>query len=128
MSGLTLPFGEERNEAVYGHCVRHHGHNYVVEVTVRGAPDPTTGMVMDLAALEATIRTAVVDVVDHRDLNGDVPALRGIIPTGENLVRVFWKLLSAALTAGTLQRVAVIETAKNRFEYFGDETVPQGVM
>jgi len=66
------------------------------------------------------VRRAVLDVVDHRDLNADVPALEGVITTGENLARAFWRLLAPALPAGTLRRVAVVETANNTFEYYGD--------
>jgi 6-pyruvoyltetrahydropterin/6-carboxytetrahydropterin synthase len=121
-------FSEAKNQAVYGHCFRHHGHNYLLEVTVRGVPDPATGMVMDLATLEATIDTTVLDLLDHRDLDVDVPALSGTITTGENLAQAVWKILSSALPSGALYRVAVIETAKNRFEYFGDEALPEGVM
>lgn len=120
-------FDLAKNLAVYAECFRHHGHNYQVEVTVRGAPDPVSGMVVDLGSLNATIHTAVVDLVDHHDLDVDVPALGGIITTGENLVQAFWRMLSAVLPPGTLHRVAVVETAKNRFEYFGDDTSPEGV-
>jgi len=120
---LNPAFSEEKNEAMYGRCIRQHGHNYQLEVTVRGTPDQN-GMAMDLSALEATINAAVLNLVDHRDLN-DVPALGGVITTGENLVQSFWRMLSAALPPGALHRVAVIETAKNRFEYFGDGIPPK---
>jgi 6-pyruvoyl-tetrahydropterin synthase len=73
-------------------------------------------MVMDAAALEQAMRTAVVDLVDHRDLTRDVPALAGTIATGENLAAAFYRLLEAALPPGRLVRVAVVETENNRFE------------
>jgi 6-pyruvoyltetrahydropterin/6-carboxytetrahydropterin synthase len=112
--------GEAENRALYGPCFRPHGHNYLLEVTVGGRIDRRTGMASDLDMLESAVRRAVLDLVDHRDLNADVPALAGVITTGENLARAFWRLLARALPAGALRRVAVIETANNTFEYFGD--------
>ena len=111
--------GEEENRVLYGPSFRAHGHNYLLEVTVEGRVDPVTGMAADLEALEATTRRAVLDLVDHLDLNTDVPALAGVITTGENLTRVFWSMLSVALPAGALRRIAVVETANNTFEYYG---------
>jgi 6-pyruvoyltetrahydropterin/6-carboxytetrahydropterin synthase len=103
------------NRRRYGACTRTHGHNYAFEATVRGVVD-ADGMVMDAAALEQAMRTAVVDLVDHRDLTRDVPALAGTIATGENLAAAFYRLLEAALPPGRLVRVAVVETENNRFE------------
>ena len=114
---------EAENRAIYGPCFRAHGHNYLVEVTVGGVPDPVSGMAADLNRLEATVRRAVLDLVDHRNLDDDVPALEGVITTGENLARAFWGLLGEALPPGSLKRVAVVETANNTFEYFGDGEV-----
>ncbi len=112
--------GAEENRALYGPCFRPHGHNYLLEVTVGGRIDPRTGMAADLVMLESAVRRAVLDLVDHRDLNADVPALAGVITTGENLARAFWRLLAPALPAGALQQVAVVETANNTFEYYGE--------
>lgn|SRR5574337_82144 len=112
--------GEAENRALYGPCFRAHGHNYLLEVTVEGRADPVTGMAADLEALEAAARRAVLDLVDHVNLDTDVPALSGVITTGENLARVFWTMLSDALPVGSLRRVAVVETANNTFEYYGE--------
>jgi 6-pyruvoyltetrahydropterin/6-carboxytetrahydropterin synthase len=106
---------EAENRAVYGQCVRGHGHNYALEVTVRGRVG-ADGMVMDAALLEHIMRRVVVDVVDHRDLDRDVPALAGIPSTGENLARAFFRMLRAELPPGRLVRVALVETENNRFE------------
>jgi len=111
---------EAENRAAYGPCFHSHGHNYLLEVTVGGTLDPASGMAADLDRLEAAVRQAVLDLVDHRNLDADVPALEGIITTGENLAREFWRMLGTALPAGSLRRVAVVETANNSFEYFGD--------
>ena len=110
----------EQNAALYGDCHGPHGHNYYLEVTVAGQPDPVTGMAADLGRLDDAVGDAVLARVDHRALE-DVPALRGVITTGEGLARAFWRLLAPALPARALTRVAVVETAKNRFAYEGGE-------
>ena len=116
-------FTGEENARVYGQCHRQHGHNYLIEVTVAGELDPVTGMSADLAGMDAAVETALLSRVDHYDLSATVPALEGVITTGENLARTFWQWLEPALPPGRLRRVAVIETANNVFEYCG-ETVP----
>jgi 6-pyruvoyltetrahydropterin/6-carboxytetrahydropterin synthase len=118
LASPALP--EEESARLYGPCFRPHGHNYLVEVTVAGALDPRTGMSADLTSLDAVVQRAVLERVDHHDLSGSVPELAGVITTGENLARSFWRWLEPELPAGTLRRVAVIETASNTFEYRGD--------
>jgi 6-pyruvoyltetrahydropterin/6-carboxytetrahydropterin synthase len=108
------------NAALYGPCARPHGHNYYLEVTVAGVPDADTGMAVDLEALDRTVAREVLEQVDHHRLE-DAPVLAGVVTTGEGLARAFWGALQAALPAGQLQRVVVQETAKNRFEYGGEE-------
>ena len=108
-----------RNEALYGPCTRPHGHNYYVEVTVGGRPDPVTGMAIDLGAIDATVSQALLRHVDHHTLEA-AAVLEGVITTGEGLARAFWDVLAPALGADTLRRVRVVETAKNRFEYRGE--------
>ena len=121
----SAALGEAENQAVYGVCSRDHGHNYLVEVTVKGRPGPD-GMLIDVGALEDIVRRAVVDLVDHRDLSRDVPVLGGVVTTGENLATAFYRMLDTALPAGLLHSVAVVETANNRFEFGGDrEAAPK---
>jgi 6-pyruvoyltetrahydropterin/6-carboxytetrahydropterin synthase len=118
---LTNPsLGAADNAALYGPCARPHGHNYYLEVTVAGIPDPDTGMAVDLDALDRTVAGSVLEQVDHHRLE-DAPLLAGVITTGEGLARAFWRQLHAALPPGQLRRVAVQETAKNRFTYAGEE-------
>jgi 6-pyruvoyltetrahydropterin/6-carboxytetrahydropterin synthase len=112
--------GPEANAALYGACHRPHGHNYYLEVTVAGRPDPATGMAVDLGRLDAAVGHAVLDRVDHRTLER-VDALAGVITTGESLARAFWRILAPEVGAATLRRVTVVETAKNRFDYEGGE-------
>ena len=108
------------NAALYGACHRPHGHNYYLEVTVAGTPEARTGMAVDLEALDDHVRRTVLEHVDHARLE-DAPVLAGVITTGESLARAFWRALAPALPTGRLSRVGVVETAKNRFEYCGEE-------
>lgn len=109
------------NEDKYGLCTNPHwhGHNYVLEVTVAGQPDPETGYVLDLSELKRIVHAAVVDKCDHRNLNSDVSFLRGIIPSTENLVISFWRQIESHLPAGRLHRVRLYETPRNYAEYYG---------
>ncbi len=111
----------EENTRLYGACARPHGHNYYLELTVAGCPDPLTGMVLDLAQLDAVVQQVILERVDHRTLE-EVPELAGVISTGEGLARAFWRLLAGRVAPAELRQVAVVETAKNRFEYRGDES------
>ena len=121
----SAAFSDGENAEVYGQCFRQHGHNYLLEVTVSGALDPATGMSVDIGIVDRAVKTAVLDRVDHYDLSATVPALAGVITTGENLARTFWEWLERALPAGVLKRVTVVETANNVFEYYG-EGAPDG--
>jgi 6-pyruvoyltetrahydropterin/6-carboxytetrahydropterin synthase len=107
------------NAALYGPCARPHGHNYYLEVTVAGVPDPVTGFAVDLERLDRTVTQTVLDQVDHHRLE-DAPILEGVITTGEGLAHAFWRTLREALPDGALQEIVVQETAKNRFAYRGE--------
>lgn len=108
----------DANATLYGACHRPHGHNYYLEVTLAGVPDPVTGMAVDLAALDDHVQRSLLDQLDHHKLE-EAPALAGVITTGEGLARAFWTILAPAVPRGSLRRVSVVETAKNRFEYRG---------
>jgi 6-pyruvoyltetrahydropterin/6-carboxytetrahydropterin synthase len=108
------------NAALYGPCARPHGHNYYLEVTVGGVPDVLTGFAVDLERLDRIVARSLLDQVDHHRLE-EAPALAGVITTGEGLAHAFWRALRDALPAGELRKVVVQETAKNRFEYRGEE-------
>ena len=106
-------FSEEQNRRVFGKCSNKHGHghNYVLEVTVAGEPDPATGMVLDLKELKGILEREVMGRMDHRHLNHEVPELAGKIPTCENIVTVIWDLLEPRITKGKLDRVRLYESA-----------------
>ncbi len=113
---------EEENIALYDKCANPngHGHNYVLEVTVRGTPDAHTGMVLNLTELKDAMNEQVVKWVDHKHLNHDVPWLEGRIPTTEVLAIAFWERLERALPMGLLYEVKVYETENNIASYRGD--------
>lgn len=111
------------NREMYDKCdnPRGHGHNYYVQVSVRGKIDPETGMVIDLKKLKDIVRERVVDRVDHRNLNEDVDFLKDVIPTAENLARSFWQQLAPAIKQGALYEVVLEETEKNSVIYRGED-------
>jgi 6-pyruvoyltetrahydropterin/6-carboxytetrahydropterin synthase len=104
---------EDENRRLYGKCANLHGHNYVLEVVVAGAIDPATGYVLDLKRLSDVVSNRIIEDVDHRNLNTDVPWLEGLIPTAENLAAVFWARIEPELPEGSLRAVRVWETEKN---------------
>jgi 6-pyruvoyltetrahydropterin/6-carboxytetrahydropterin synthase len=111
------------NRAMYDKCdnPKGHGHNYALEVSVKGRIDPETGMVIDLKRLKDIMRERVVDRVDHTNLNEDVDFLRDVIPTAENLARCFWQQLAPAIPNGELYEVALQETERNSVRYRGED-------
>ena len=116
-------YDAEWNRRMYDKCdnPRGHGHNYTLQVSVKGTIDPETGMVIDLKRLKDIVRERVIDRVDHTNLNEDVDFLRGVIPTAENLARAFWQQLAPAIEEGTLHEVALQETEKNSVVYRGED-------
>ena len=120
---LTNPaFSRRWNEKTYGLCTNPHwhGHNYVLEATVRGTPDRDTGFVINLAALKAILNEAIIDPCDHRNLNEQVAFLRGVNPTTENLVIAFWNRVAPLIRGGSLHCIRLYETPRNYVEYFGE--------
>jgi 6-pyruvoyltetrahydropterin/6-carboxytetrahydropterin synthase len=112
---------EEETITLYGKCANAngHGHNYVLEVTVRGNADPRTGMVLNLLDLKQAINEHVIIWVDHKHLNYDVPWLEGDIPTTEVLAMKFWERLERALPRDLLYEVKLHETENNSASYRG---------
>ena len=104
---------DEDNQRLFGKCANLHGHNYVLEVVVAGEIDQATGYVVDLKQLSDVICRRIIDDVDHRNLNTDVPWLQGRIPTAENLALTFWERVRSELPEGSLRSVRLWETDKN---------------
>lgn len=115
-------FTPEENQLIFGKCSNPlgHGHNYTVEATVGGAIDPTTGMVMDLKELKMLLEQEVIQRMDHKFLNKEVPAFAGKNPTTENLAVEIWNLLAPKLQHGKLHRIRVYETADLFVDYYGE--------
>ena len=113
---------EVENYALYEKCANPngHGHNYVLEVTVQGMPNPRTGMVLNLTDLKHVMNEQIVKWVDHKHLNHDVSWLEGFIPTTEVLVIKFWERLADALPTGMLYEVKLQETENNVASYRGE--------
>ena len=97
-----------------------HGHNYDLEVTVAGEPDPITGMVIDLKTLKEVIQREILDQVDHKNLNQEVPFLAGVVPTAENIAVAIWRALEKKIPSAKLVRVKLFETERNIVEYCGE--------
>lgn len=115
-------FSHEKNEAIFDKCnnINGHGHNYTLDVTVKGIPDPETGYVIDLKVLRDILDEYIIDKVDHKHLNYDVDFLQGIIPTAENIALVFWQILEPHITNGVLHSIKLFESENNFVEYFGE--------
>lgn len=121
---LSRPdWSAEKNLEVFGKCSNPnwHGHNYELWVTVEGSPDPATGFVIDLSELGKLMKQHVVDLLDHRNIDMDVPFMKGKLSSTENLAVAIWEQLETAVNTlgGRLHRVKLQETENNYVEYFG---------
>jgi len=115
----------EKNERVFGRCANRngHGHNYTLEVTVAGEPDPVTGFVVDLKWLKDVMEREVLAAYDHKHLNLDVPEFKNAIPTTENIAIAVWTRLEPVMTSAggaRLSGIRVYETPEIFAEYRGE--------
>jgi 6-pyruvoyltetrahydropterin/6-carboxytetrahydropterin synthase len=112
---------EQENRDLFGPCAydHGHGHNYVLEVTLRGPIDPKTGILINLKEIRDVVHELIVGDVDHRHLNHDAPLTKGINPTAENLVVLFWDVLHKHFNE-MLYEVRLRETEKNWVTYYGE--------
>ncbi len=119
-------WSEEKNFEIFGPCsnANWHGHNFELIVTVKGKPDPETGFVVDLKKLSTVIRQEIIEKVDHKNLNIDVPFMEGKMASCENLIIEFWKILAPAVDSivpyGSLYKLTLYETPRNYVEYYGE--------
>jgi 6-pyruvoyltetrahydropterin/6-carboxytetrahydropterin synthase len=118
----SAAFSDEDNKRLYGKCGNPygHGHNYIVEVTVTGPVDPTTGMVANLGDLDPFVEREVVEPFDQKYLNEEISEFRDRVPTTENVCREIYRRLKSFPKA-RLERVRIEETSNNSFE-FADES------
>jgi len=115
-------FSDEKNKETFGLCSNpnYHGHNYNLEVTVEGEPDPETGYVIDLKYLKKVLNENIIRHVDHKNLNLEVDFLEDINPTVENLCIAFWKRLKDQIPSGKLHSIKLYESERNLVEYRGE--------
>lgn len=113
---------DSENEKIFGKCSNPnwHGHNYTLEVVVRGKPNAETGFVIDIKLLKEIIRKYVLKKMDHKNLNTETDFMVGIIPTSENITMAIWRQLVDKISAGKLYSVKLYETENNYFEYKGE--------
>ena len=113
----------EQNDAVFGKCANKHfhGHNFTLIVTVKGEINPDTGFVMNLVDLKKIIQEEIISVVDHANLNHDVPFMKGKFASTEVLAEEFWKILAPEIAKHgcQLHKIRLEETINNAVEYFG---------
>jgi 6-pyruvoyltetrahydropterin/6-carboxytetrahydropterin synthase len=116
-------FSAQENARLFGKCnnPNGHGHNYLLEVTVKGDVDPGTGMVLDLKQLKEVLNREVIEVLDHRFLNREVAAFASRIPTTENIAVEIWRMLEGKLPAGRLHRIRLYETHDLFVDYYGEQ-------
>lgn len=107
---------EERNRDVFGACAGEHGHNYIVEVTVAGPVDASTGMVINLKDVDCVLRREFIDRVDHRHLNRDVDFLSGLVPTAENVALAGFRRLEGRFGPARLIKLRLVESENNAAE------------
>lgn len=116
-------WSDEKNEEVFGRCSNKnwHGHNFYIFVTVKGVPSGETGFVIDLKVLSQLIKEYVVEPLDHRNLNLDVPFLKGLMASTENVAIKVWEQLEEPIkeAGGELVKIRLEETESNYVEYYG---------
>tara|TARA_B100001123_G_scaffold327698_1_gene368588 strand:+ start:176 stop:604 length:429 start_codon:yes stop_codon:yes gene_type:complete len=115
-------FSDAKNEAIYGSCsnLNGHGHNYILDVTIKGEVDPETGMVIELNSLKKLIKAEVADYMDHKNLNVDVSFLKEVNPTVENLAIKIWNRLESKIPNGSLHEIKLFESERNFAVYRGE--------
>jgi len=118
-------WSEEKNWEVFGKCSNHnwHGHNFTIYVTVKGIPNKDTGFVMNLKDLSRIIKEEVIEPLDHKNLNLDVPFLKGMLASTENVVIQVWDRMKEpiAMAGGELVKIKLVETENNFVEYYGGD-------
>jgi 6-pyruvoyltetrahydropterin/6-carboxytetrahydropterin synthase len=116
-------WSDEKNWKVFGKCSNHnwHGHNFELWVTVKGIPDPETGFIMNLKLLSQLVKEHIIEALDHKNLNLDVPFLKGIMASTENMAIAIWDILAPLVqqNGGELAKIKLVETENNFVEYYG---------
>lgn len=120
-------WSEEKNFEVFGRCSNKnwHGHNFTIYVTVKGFPSEETGFVINLKDLSEIIKQEVVEPLDHKNLNLDVPFLKGMLASTENMVVQIWDRIKDPIknAGGELAKIKLVETENNFVEYYGGKEI-----
>lgn len=121
----NFDWSDEKNEAVFGKCSNKnwHGHNYELFVTVKGETNPETGYCVDLKEVSKIINEKIIDLIDHKNINLEVPFMKGKLASTENITIAIWEELENEIVklGATLHKVKLNETENNSVEYFGEE-------
>lgn len=116
-------WSDEKNWEVFGKCSNHnwHGHNFELFITVKGIPNPDTGFVINLKLLSELVRAHIIEALDHKNLNLDVPFLKGIMASTENMAIAIWDILDPLVKehGGEMAKIKLVETENNFVEYYG---------
>lgn len=112
---------DDENRRLFGKCnnPNWHGHNYLLEVSLTGEPDPVTGYVIDFGVAKQIVEREYIELVDHKNFNLDVPFMANINPTAENIVIACWQRLEPALKPARLTRLRLWETENHYVDYDG---------
>ncbi len=114
-------WSHEKNVDVFGEDVKVHGHNYTLEITVKGTPDPKTGFIIDLVQLKDIVNEHIINVLDHSQIEKDISWFKDKQPSSENLVAFIWESLIEKIEGAQLHRVRLIETPTIKTDYYGPD-------
>ena len=114
-------WSEEKNHEVFGKDYNNHGHNYILEVSVTGPIDPDSGWLVDLQKLNVLVRSRIVDVIDHSQIEKDIDWFKGKQPSSENILVWAWNEIAPRMEQGTIHRLRLVETHSIHTDYYGPE-------
>ena len=114
-------WSEQKNIDIFGSDAQIHGHNYTLEVTVKGEINPDTGFIVDLAHLKEIVNTNIIKKLDHSQIEKDIPWFKNKQPSSENLVVFIWEVIAHDLKGVKLHRIRLQETPTITTDYYGPE-------
>ena len=112
-------WSEEKNLEVFGKDFNTHGHNYILEVSITGPIDPGSGWLVDLQKLNKVVKSNVVDLLDHSQIETDIDWFKGVQPSSENILIWIWEQIAPYLESGLLHRLRLVETHSIHTDYYG---------
>ena len=112
-------WSEEKNLEVFGKDFNTHGHNYILEVSITGPIDPGSGWLVDLQKLNKLVKSNVVDLLDHSQIETDIDWFKGVQPSSENILIWIWEQIAPYLESGLLHRLRLVETHSIHTDYYG---------